>query len=64
MSESQRFFVAKASGSRFAYVIDSFGERKPKRFDVLQGDGLDYADKLCAQLNAMADDAEKQKAGA
>lgn len=51
MSDSDRFFVAKASGSRFAYVIDTFGERKPKRFDVLTTDGWTAADKLCARFN-------------
>jgi hypothetical protein len=55
MTESKRFFVAKATGSRFAYVIDSFGERKPTRFDIFKGNGWADADVVCRSLNEEAE---------
>jgi len=49
---SPRYSVAKASGSRYAYVLDSLAERSPTRFDIFKVDGWSAADKLCARLNA------------
>lgn len=48
----KRYTVAKASGSRYAYVIDSQGRRPPERFAILKGDGWTRAEQLCARLNA------------
>jgi hypothetical protein len=47
-----RYRVLKASGSRYAYVIDTVEGGSKGRYDVLKGNGWTKADKHAATLNA------------
>lgn len=48
-----RYSVAKASGSRYAYVVDSLGVRAPTRFNIFKGGGWTQADELRDRLNGI-----------
>ncbi|RTL72370.1 MAG: hypothetical protein EKK41_05105 [Hyphomicrobiales bacterium] len=56
----KRYSIRKASGSRYAYVIDNSTGGAVRRFDVLRGDGWGKADKLRDRLND-EHEAEKER---
>lgn len=51
----KRYKVCKATGSKFAYVIDTHGGGVVRRFDILKPGGWEQADKMRDRLNAEGD---------
>ena len=48
---TERYRVSKASGSRYALVVDTATGKTVERFDVLRANGWDKADKMRDRLN-------------